>query len=382
MDERNPQSVARRLVTLGQNVSLSIVAVLLSVGLVEIGVRALGLAAPGGVATVDTRDFERIPGPFEPGQLVVDRRLRALPFEVRTNALGYRGAEIAATKGPDEYRVFFAGDSLTFGDFVDDNQTLPVQLEQRLSVCTPRVRVVNGGLGGSSIDTQRSLVERALGLAPDQVVLMFYENDVGDLAQPLAADLARNRAARARLPLSVVYPVLRRLATWNLLLEARASLRARGRLDRRRTPDATGADESSASAKVATLRAKYGVELDGLLELVNARRVPLTFATYPSHLTLATGTRSDTLTWVEALAAERQIEPVALLNVLLASRLGASDLYLLPLDGHPRPLAYRLVAEPLTLAVIRHSKGRLHCPGLDQSATARASRPDREESLE
>ena len=382
MDERNRQRGARRLVTLGQNVSLSMLAVLLSLGLVEIGVRALGISAPGGVVTVDARDFQRIPGPFEPGQLVVDRRLQELPFEVRTNALGYRGAEIATTKSADEYSVFFAGDSLVFGDFVHENQTLPVQLEQRLSVCTPRVRVVNGGLGGSSIDTQRYLVERGLGLKPDQVVLMFYENDVGDLARPLGDELARNRSARARLPLSVAHPVLRRLATWNLMLQARATVRARRRVDRRRTSDASETDESTRSATVAKLRTKYGAELDGLRALLDAGRIPLTFVTYPSHLTQTTGARSETLTWVEELAADRRLEPVSLLHVLLASKLGAPDLYLLPLDGHPRPLAYQLVADPLALAVIRHSGGHLQCPGLDPSDLVRAIGPGRHESFE
>src|SRR5439155_175083 len=79
---------------------------------------------------------------------------------------------------------------------------------------------VNAGLGGATITDEVELVQRALPLTPDLVVVVFSENDVTDLGQtPMWTLLAANRRAKSRFPLSLVYPVLRHTALWNLGLE-------------------------------------------------------------------------------------------------------------------------------------------------------------------
>ena len=59
-----------------------------------------------------------------------------------TNALGYRGPGFPLVKRPGEFRILFTGDSFAYGDFVNDDQTLPAQLEQRLNGRCGTVRVV------------------------------------------------------------------------------------------------------------------------------------------------------------------------------------------------------------------------------------------------
>lgn len=344
-----------------QNLAMLLVASIIAIGVAEVVVRAVGLAAPSGVAFVSEEDFDRVPGLFQPNQIVTDRRNAALPFSVRINELGYRGASFPPSKPDDEFRVFFAGDSFTFGDFVEDSETLPAQLQQALSGCAPRVRVVNAGVGGSSIDTERHMIERGRAVAPDLVILNFYENDLADLAGHFWDELASNRLRRSRPPLSWVYGALRSSSLVSLALNTRSRWRARQR------EDAQGPAGVQPLASPSA-RDAYASNLDQLLQVVHERRVPFVFSTYPSHLSHAAGRRSPNLQWVEQEVQRHGIIPVSLLDALKGSGLPTQDLYLLPHDGHPRPGGYALAAKVLSDAVTHVPGTRLQCPA-PQDAT-------------
>src|SRR5688572_10009858 len=190
--------------------------------------RAFDLAPTAGVATVTEAQFGSIPGLLAPNQDVTDRRKAALSHRVRVNGLGYRGPEFPRTKPSGETRLVMAGDSFTYGDFVNDDDTLPAQLQRELTRRCPRLRVINAGIGGTTIDAQSHMVERALTIDPDLVVLTFSENDLDDFDGPSAWDqFAANRRIKSTLPMSVVYPVLSHLALWHFALDARVRLSAR-----------------------------------------------------------------------------------------------------------------------------------------------------------
>jgi len=97
---------------------------------------------------------------------------------VRTNALGFRGAEVAA-KQPGEYRVVVLGDSMTFGPGIADERLYTAQLEQKLRARHPGVRVLNLAVEGYNIlQYEAVLHEVALALEPDLVlVALFPVND-------------------------------------------------------------------------------------------------------------------------------------------------------------------------------------------------------------
>src|SRR5213594_1062766 len=114
---------------------------ILALGLTELVLRIFVLAPVNGVATVTERQYQRVPGLFAPNQRLIDRRQRALPHEVSIDSLGYRGPDIARQKMPGEVRVLLVGDSFIYGDFVNDVQTLPAQLERRLRSSCGDVRV-------------------------------------------------------------------------------------------------------------------------------------------------------------------------------------------------------------------------------------------------
>jgi lysophospholipase L1-like esterase len=101
--------------------------------------------------------------------------------EVRVNALGLRGAEVGA-KAPGERRVLFLGDSLTYGQGVAEEDTVPGALERELAARTgTRWSVVNAG--HRAYDTPQELAlleEHGATIQPDVVLLGWYWNDVNE----------------------------------------------------------------------------------------------------------------------------------------------------------------------------------------------------------
>ena len=101
---------------------------------------------------------------------------------IRTNTFGLRGGPLPGPKAPGARRVLALGDSFTFGDAVQWEETWPHQLELRLDAGAAPVEVVNAGVSGSGTAHQL-LLYRLLQtqLRPDVVVLGFsVVNDVLD----------------------------------------------------------------------------------------------------------------------------------------------------------------------------------------------------------
>jgi len=311
-----------------------------AVAAAELVLRLLGLAPVNGVATVTEREFARLPGILAPRQHLVDRRKPSLPHWVTTDSLGFRGPDFPRLKPPGEFRMLLTGDSFIYGDFVDDAETLPAQLERTLSARCRGVRVINAGLGGATITDEVELVQRALPLTPDLVVVVFSENDVTDLGQtPMWTLLAANRRAKSRFPLSLVYPVLRHTALWNLGLEVAGKLRAP------REMGAVTLDPSTHDpAPILRLRDLYRRALERLRDTLTAHRIPLAVAAYPSHLTVSGSQTAEQVRWIAGLAEAEGITAFDLLAPLRDSGLPTTRLYLLPYDGHPSRVGYDLAA--------------------------------------
>jgi len=329
--------------------------------------RALGAAPTDGVTTVTEKEFWSVPGILSPGQRVIDRRDPRLPHRVTTNSMGYRGAEIAARKQPGEFRILFTGDSFVYGDFVNDDQTLPARLEQRLNERCANVRVVNAGLGDASILEEAQLIDRGLRLSPDLVVLVFGENDIADLNRPSTWDrLATNRRAKSRFPVAILYPLLRRTAVWNFALKVRATWRARSQAGQT-TSDNMLTAAGRADSLTHHLRESYRLTLLALRDTLAARGIPLVLVAYPSHMAVTDEAMRDQIAWVTRTAAAANLVEVNLLAPLVASGLPRESLYLLPYDGHPSPRGYEIAARYMTDQLLAAGRGPLagtcHAPG-------------------
>lgn len=309
----------------------------------------------GGVFTVSTETFERIPGIFEPGQDIQVRDHPQLRYAASIDTLGFRGPEFARTPADHELRVFVVGDGFVFGSFVEDDHTLPSRLEAGLSErCSGPVTVVNAGLPGSTIRDQIRLVERGLELEPDLVLLVFSEDDVRDLVGPsMWQDLSRNREAKSAFPLGLVYPVIRNSALWNLGLRLRSAVVSR-RIDDALAdadPDAGMAPEDP-PPEMPEARAAYREVLTSLRNRLAEAGVPLVFAIYPSHLTVYGRWAWDQHRWIEGVAEELEIPTVSLLPPLQADGRPDRELYLLPHDGVASAAGYQVAADFLAAALV------------------------------
>ena len=352
MSPTTPAEPRKRAV--GRVVLFRALALSLGLGLalivVEIGLRLFSLAPSAAISTVTEREFRRVPGMFGPGQSIVDRQNAALPFSVRIDSLGFRGADFPRRKQPGELRLLSVGDSFTYGDFVNDDATLPFVVQQRLSQsCSRRVTVINGGVGGSTITTAAPMVDRAWGTSPDVVMLVFSENDIDDLRSNMWQELAVNRNAKSRFPLSVVYPVLRRLAVWNFALKQRGRVRALGV----KPLFASSPRPAAPKSDVDSLRAEYARRLHELAQDVRAHGRAFVLVAYPSHLTVNGTVSDDQLHWLERVAADEGVPMLDLLGTLRDTHLPMDSLYLLPYDGHPSPRGYQLAGAAVTSKLVQ-----------------------------
>lgn len=97
-----------------------------------------------------------------------------------TNALGFRGAEVAQPKPEGRWRIACLGGSTTYSDLVDDDDAYPALLERILRERQPGrdLDVVNAGVPSyTSADSLANLANRVIDLAPDVVVLYQAVND-------------------------------------------------------------------------------------------------------------------------------------------------------------------------------------------------------------
>jgi lysophospholipase L1-like esterase len=331
-----------------QRTALMVAMIGVSALTVEGGVRLIGLAPAGGVHTMTEREFARLPGSFMPGQQRVERAGTPLEHRVRIDSLGYRGSSFPRAKPEGELRVVYTGDSFTWGSFVDDHQTLPAMLQERLEARCP-AWVINAGVPGVSIEGAGAMALRSLPLQPDAAILMFFSNDIDDLLHVrMWEQLALNRRSKSQFPMSLAYPMLRHTATWNLALQATRQRRLKAGLN------AVGAPATMyRSAEPA--RAEYETRLLALRDSLAIHRLPLLFVAYPSHLAFSNRRASPDYEWALAAAADAGLPVLDLLPPLLAAGLSVTDLYLLPHDGHPTPRGYALMSEHVADFFVAHS---------------------------
>ena len=94
------------------------------------------------------------------------------------NSLGIRDREITDDKG-DTIRIICMGNSTTFGNTLDRNETYPVQLEKFLRQKSVRnLQVINAGIPGySTLQGLILLEEKIWELQPDLIVISYGFND-------------------------------------------------------------------------------------------------------------------------------------------------------------------------------------------------------------
>jgi len=128
--------------------------------------------------------------------------------EVRRNSLGFREREIPP-KTPDQYRIVVVGDSFTFGQGLDERDRLSNVLAAHLG---PRYEVFNFGRRGANLDDHLAILDRALSVSPDFVLLQLFTNDfeLSEARRPRHYPLLPAAADRTMGRSSLTYLLVRR----------------------------------------------------------------------------------------------------------------------------------------------------------------------------
>lgn len=117
-----------------------------------------------------------------PGSHVVikNHRLSRRDITIDINSSGFRGSEIPDQKKENEVRILVLGDSITFGDYLEENEIYVRRMEDYLkqSIKDKTIRVINGGVSDIGLKEEIDiLIEHGISLKPDMVVVGFYLND-------------------------------------------------------------------------------------------------------------------------------------------------------------------------------------------------------------
>lgn len=102
-------------------------------------------------------------------------------FTVRVNPLGLRGPDTTPQPAPGRRRLLFLGDSVVYGEGLEQQDTLPTLLETALNDGrrTP-TEVLNAAAPGYNTEAELAFLrELGLSLAPDGVILGVSLNDYG-----------------------------------------------------------------------------------------------------------------------------------------------------------------------------------------------------------
>ena len=141
----------------------------------EVGLRVFGIALPH--TKYYAMPDEELSWVNKPGS---DVEVVGLDYRygVRINSLGLRGEELE----PDpSFRILAIGDSKTFCQGVEDHETWPALLEERLAKDLPGTEVVNAGVYGyGALQTKGHLVRVWDAVRPNVVVYMHSGNDFSD----------------------------------------------------------------------------------------------------------------------------------------------------------------------------------------------------------
>jgi len=309
------------------------------------------------VFTANEKEFHTITGIYAPNQSFTSKQIPALPYKVNINSLGYRGEELDLQKPKDEFRILMTGDSFTYGDFVNDHETLPAQLETFLQEECPKTRVINAGLRGGTVTGQSALINRGLALNPDLVLLTFYENDIKDIANPQWPKLEKNRLTKSHFPLSAIYPIMKYTYTWGFLLKARQTLLIKKAIKQNQELSITHKNN-----KQKKLEDKYFNELTSLTKQLEENDTPFIFVVYPNHKTISSGKYS--LDSILDRVIKTNIDVINLTPSILSAPENKKA-YLLPHDGHASPYGYKIAATHLSQALLstgKYTNYRNHTP--------------------
>ena len=271
-------------------------------------------------------------------------------YPVQINALGLRGPEVEAKK-PGEVRVFALGDSMTYGQGVADDQTIPAVAQSNDSGRT--FTVVNGGVRGYATNQELGML-RELGptIDPDVIILFWYWNDLND------APIADVNATFERSG-PVVFETKAKIEGWLWVKwQVRALLRRSALImwlhDVYRGLSQPKVDTAGMDAGVKRFQSHLG-EFRALAAQQNAS---LLVAIVPDPTSLRGEHMSDVYrAKIAAICTEQRVPVIDLLHSAKEADAGGYRLPVVPFDGHFNADANAAMGKATAKFLLEHLQG-------------------------
>ncbi|MBL4847721.1 MAG: SGNH/GDSL hydrolase family protein [Planctomycetes bacterium] len=289
----------------------------------------------------DKASFDEAIGVFRPKSTSKISWPPELAYTAKINSLGLRGPETTLEPAEGTFRILCLGDSTTFGFYVEENETLPHQLQTSLLAGgAGTLETVNGGCGGWSIASETQFfLERGARLKPQLVVLTFCGNDLADLKR----ERSNYEAQKAQLGqgASFLKDALYSTATYELLLRGKiAWKRARQKsAGREPHPLSSAAIEGPEGERLWGL---YEGHLTRLRDELRKRKVALVVSYLPDAWRLQEGLEEVDSGRLGKLCARLKIPYVS--GYPSFKGRPVSELYHAPIDAHQNAEGNRVLA--------------------------------------
>ncbi len=255
----------------------------------------------------------------------------------RANALGFREREVGA-KTSGRYRIVIVGDSFTWGQGVEERERFSDVLEADLG---PRYEVLNFGIPGNNLPEHVQVLEQALRVSPDFVLLQLYVNDF-EMAGMIRPE------AHALLPWPTLdFWLLRSSAFYDLLNDGWGQLQeATGMVERyARYMERTLRDPNSANSRQA-----FGL-LGQFIERARAAGVPSGTVLFPNPGFLSKNYPFGYLhDRVRAVCAVQHITCLDLRSSFATSFRNPQGMWVSRFDPHPNARANSRAAQEILAA--------------------------------
>jgi hypothetical protein len=190
------------------NAALALGATVVTLGVIEIGLRIAGTVPPSMYEADSTLLYRLVPGGRKTFTHVAANG--GARIRVAINAEGYRGPLLRAAGSAR--RVVVYGDSFIAGEFADDSMTFVRMLERDLAARAP-TEVVNAGVIGYGPDQAYLRMQDELPRLKPQVAVLaiFADNDLGDLVRDRLFQLRADSSLEAHRV--TLHPALERALT-------------------------------------------------------------------------------------------------------------------------------------------------------------------------
>lgn len=270
------------------------------------------------------------------------------------NNEGFRGRDVL--RDPEGVNLLFVGDSVTFGEGVEDGVEYPAVVEGLLARRFPEssLQVINGSAPGYTIMTEANLVKDALPrLSPRLVLLTFCVNDIFEILRqrdPQGYDIyERERFS----PLFLTSATVRALYFhYFLYLYVHGS----------HSPKINGLHPLQADTPdVLAAWHEYFEHLGQLAASLAKKDVAFGVIVYPDLSQIVTGLETPEA-YFNAFERKSGVPILPLLNDFKRRRHEGAPI-LVP-DGHPNALGHRIIAESIVDWLTDGTEGSPPFPGV------------------